>query len=736
MPQYARPTADIIHGDWDPTPSSPNTVWDKIDDNSDIDYITGIAGGVACKVQLSALSWPGSTGWKMRIRGRRYSTSGTVTVNLYRHGTPDVLITTWDVTFGSTLFATFTHDLTEAEANAIGTYCDNLHYQFDAGGSAGDVAIAWAELEASPVTRTKEYFINSYFFKSTSKTYVIDTEIRPLQWGLKIEPARLGEVELGRTRLGDAPQKTKGYGLDILIKKLDIQKINSVSSYFRKTFQKTVSVSTNILKHVPKIYTTNSIFKKLRITKTYTTDTRLKKLSASKTYTINSLLKKFSVTKTYTLSAHLEKGFTKSYATDTHIGLILNTDARAGLARLGLTRLSFGKEHAFAYLAQTLLKKLNFSKTHTVSTRFEKVFTKTYATSVYLRKGLTKTYSSAVHFKQQHSKTYGVDTHLGLILNTDARLGLATLGTSRLSFEKERAKGYGIHTLIRRLNLSKSYTVSTRFEKVFTKTYTIRTYLKKQVSKTYTVQLYIVRKRSQTYSIDVSFVVIPPRTNARLGEAGIGYVRLGDSIEQSKQYEISALLQKFGFSKTYTTDTQIKYVGPYEFARDDAILGTGRLGYIGLSWYHGRTVGYGTSTLFFKSDVQKTYNISSIFTPPRSYSTPAIVGKSSLGNVRVSEGPKEEFRDDAQLGVPRLGRLALGWYHEHGVGYGVNVWFKSYKVRKFYSVDAFIAQSNIPPPWVILPKNKWATDGAVPKDETILGVVDNVVITRKRNRRE
>lgn len=43
MTTFLRPVSDISLGDWVPTPSTPTTAWDKIDEvvADDTDYVTG-----------------------------------------------------------------------------------------------------------------------------------------------------------------------------------------------------------------------------------------------------------------------------------------------------------------------------------------------------------------------------------------------------------------------------------------------------------------------------------------------------------------------------------------------------------------------------------------------------------------------------------------------------------------------------------------------------------------------
>lgn len=123
-PQFLRPSSDISTGAWQPNPSSPATLYDKIDEETadDADYIFTTTINTTCEVALSAPSGtPGAGSRIVRWRSPAgYSPNGGITVTLMQ-GTTQIAQWTTPAVAANT---TYTHTLSQAEADSITDYSD------------------------------------------------------------------------------------------------------------------------------------------------------------------------------------------------------------------------------------------------------------------------------------------------------------------------------------------------------------------------------------------------------------------------------------------------------------------------------------------------------------------------------------------------------------------------------------------------------------------------------------
>ena len=152
----ARPNADISVASWTPTPSSPATLYDKIDEASvnDGDFITDadILTADTAEISLFAIVDPlSSLNHIIRVRGRKGS-AGTVTVTVtLRQGATTIASFTPAFT---TAFALYSYTLTGPEADGITDYT-NLRLQFAYTGTQDGsfTQITWTEFSAvAPTT--------------------------------------------------------------------------------------------------------------------------------------------------------------------------------------------------------------------------------------------------------------------------------------------------------------------------------------------------------------------------------------------------------------------------------------------------------------------------------------------------------------------------------------------------------------------------------------------------------
>jgi hypothetical protein len=132
--QFARPASDQSVGSWTPTPSSPTTLYDKIDESSanDSDYIESPDSPSAATtvVKLSGLGDPlSSANHTLRYRYQKNASTGSMdlTVQL-RQGTTEV-IAEWIHTNISNAWTTTSQTLTTDQADYITDY-SNLHVAF------------------------------------------------------------------------------------------------------------------------------------------------------------------------------------------------------------------------------------------------------------------------------------------------------------------------------------------------------------------------------------------------------------------------------------------------------------------------------------------------------------------------------------------------------------------------------------------------------------------------------
>ncbi len=152
MPLFARPDGDITVGNWTPTPSSPTTLWDKLDETPfvDTDFVQSEndPANDVMEVSLTDVADPtSSVGHIVRYRYQKGQSGG---------GSPGVVNLIIGLYQGTTLIASTTHSgiatgfvgnsftLTGPEADSITDYPD-LRIRVDADKSSG-ARTSWAEV--------------------------------------------------------------------------------------------------------------------------------------------------------------------------------------------------------------------------------------------------------------------------------------------------------------------------------------------------------------------------------------------------------------------------------------------------------------------------------------------------------------------------------------------------------------------------------------------------------------
>lgn len=134
MAQFGRPDGDISVGLWSPYPSSPTTLFDKIDEvtpNGDTDYIYSSNDEDECEASIGSVNDPGvGTGHKIRCYAQCPLGSGqpeAMWIALVENGT--IRGQSFDITVDRNSYVMIEYTLSEAEANAIGNYA-NLRLRF------------------------------------------------------------------------------------------------------------------------------------------------------------------------------------------------------------------------------------------------------------------------------------------------------------------------------------------------------------------------------------------------------------------------------------------------------------------------------------------------------------------------------------------------------------------------------------------------------------------------------
>ena len=153
MAQFGRPDGDILLGSWSPYPSSPTTLFDKIDEetpNNDTDYIVSSIDEDECEVSLGDVTDPGvGTGHVIRCYAK--SPAGgqageQMWIALVENGT--IRGQSSVATINRTAYGLIEYTLSEAEADAIQNY-SNLRLRFHITKTDPDepIRITQAELE-------------------------------------------------------------------------------------------------------------------------------------------------------------------------------------------------------------------------------------------------------------------------------------------------------------------------------------------------------------------------------------------------------------------------------------------------------------------------------------------------------------------------------------------------------------------------------------------------------------
>lgn len=154
MPLFARPISDITVGACSPYPSSPTTLFDKVDEETkddDTTYIFDSTDEDVFELKLGTVVDPGvGTGHKIGIYAYTPAGAGapeTLEFMLYEGST--LIATSPDFTTSRTAYTLYEYTLTEAEANAIGAYTD-LRIRFHITKTDADEPIritqAWLEV--------------------------------------------------------------------------------------------------------------------------------------------------------------------------------------------------------------------------------------------------------------------------------------------------------------------------------------------------------------------------------------------------------------------------------------------------------------------------------------------------------------------------------------------------------------------------------------------------------------
>lgn len=158
MAQKARPDSDVSVGSWSPYPSSPTTLWDKIDEvtpNDDTDYIVSSTDEDECEIGLGNVTDPEvGTGHKIRCYAKSVAGAGAgeqMWMALVENG--NVRGQSATVSVSRTAYELIEYTLSEAEANAIGNYA-NLRLRFHITKTDADepIRITQAEFECPEAT--------------------------------------------------------------------------------------------------------------------------------------------------------------------------------------------------------------------------------------------------------------------------------------------------------------------------------------------------------------------------------------------------------------------------------------------------------------------------------------------------------------------------------------------------------------------------------------------------------
>lgn len=156
MSQFLRPSSDISLGSWTPFPSTPSTLWDKIDEtipDNDTTYIKNASFSAStCKINLSSGSTPEDGVRTLRFAARKENkTSQSLKVNLMESG---VLVQSTTIT-PSTSYTFYTLTI---EASITDYSSLSIEFVCTALGGISSTRVTQAEFEIPDAAPSRRIF--------------------------------------------------------------------------------------------------------------------------------------------------------------------------------------------------------------------------------------------------------------------------------------------------------------------------------------------------------------------------------------------------------------------------------------------------------------------------------------------------------------------------------------------------------------------------------------------------
>jgi prepilin-type N-terminal cleavage/methylation domain-containing protein len=99
----ALPTADVTTTGWTPTPASPSSLFDKVNDRSDATWISTIAQNKIAKMNLSAVNPPGGLNPTVEIRAASVGGAAKLKVHIYDSTTGNELVASGQINVNSSV---------------------------------------------------------------------------------------------------------------------------------------------------------------------------------------------------------------------------------------------------------------------------------------------------------------------------------------------------------------------------------------------------------------------------------------------------------------------------------------------------------------------------------------------------------------------------------------------------------------------------------------------------------
>jgi len=163
--QFGRPNGDITVGSWSPFPSSPTTLWDKIDEqfrNGNTDYIESDLDEDECELSLTDVTDP-ETGLNHVIRCYAKCPAGKgkaekLYIALVENGTVRAQSPATAVERTGPYWTLIEYTLSEAEANAIQNYANlSLRFHIVDVSEGEPIRVTQAEFRCSGIDEEEEY---------------------------------------------------------------------------------------------------------------------------------------------------------------------------------------------------------------------------------------------------------------------------------------------------------------------------------------------------------------------------------------------------------------------------------------------------------------------------------------------------------------------------------------------------------------------------------------------------